>query len=114
MEQIKNGRDKRRDERIEDISLTENDTMRIYDFSEGGIGIYLNSEYKQDTVLLLKISVGELKHITKVKVAHCSVSGKRYRTGFKYDNLKENEKDIIRQMVDLYSRGVPVYAEFHT
>lgn len=103
----------RREDRIEHIRLYNDDAMSIYDFSEGGVGVFLDRACADGSPFTLRIGVGDLKISLKGNVVHASVFGKQYRTGFKFSDVREDDKSLLHEMVNRYSRGVPVKIQLH-
>ncbi len=102
---------KRTDDRIEDLRLLEDKVMRIYDFSKGGIGIFLRESYPVDSLFSVNVNVGGEKLSLKARVAHCTIYGNSYRTGLKYEPMNGDTERLLHNMVSQYSRGVTISAE---
>lgn len=102
---------KRREDRIEQIHVEDQAENGIYDFSVGGLALAMDGHHTENAAVVLKISVGDMKISVKAKVAHSTVFGNRYRVGFQYMEMTEDAKEMLREMVNRYSRGVPVKVE---
>lgn len=104
----------RKNERIEHLQVYSDEQLNLYDFSEGGIGLYTEKQMAIHTACSLKIVAGDLQINLKASVAHCAIFGKQYRVGFKFIDLKPESKSLIREMSNRFSRGVPLKAEIHS
>lgn len=101
----------RRHERVEHLQHPWENEQETYDFSKGGAGMYLDRCLPEGTTVTLKLTVGKLSASAKAKVAHSSIFGKRYRTGFEFVDVHGDTAAILREMSNQYSRGVPVKIE---
>jgi hypothetical protein len=101
----------RRADRTEHLQVYGDEQVSVYDFSEGGIGLYTEKQYPVNFGYSLKIAVGDIQLNVMGSVAHCTIFGKLYRTGLKFITLKEDTKNQLREMSNRYSRGVPVKVE---
>ena len=99
----------RRDERIE--QLIPEGEAEIYDFSKGGAGLFLDRQLNSGEIYPLHVTVGKLSLTVKAKVAHATVAGKRFRTGFQFQDVKSDAAIMLREMSNQYSRGVGVKIE---
>lgn len=102
----------RKQERIEHLRHKNEEVGNVYDFSEGGMALFLDRTVAMGQVSRIKILVGDLSLTTKVTAAHCAASGNLYRAGFQFTDLAGESRSILREMAARHSRGVPVTISF--
>ncbi len=98
----------RKQERVEHLAPVGGQDGCVYDFSQGGVAVFVGQCAKPGSTVMLKVQVGDLNLNVKATVSHCTVSGDLYRAGYQFTDLADDSRTILREMADLYSRGVPV------
>ncbi len=76
----------------------------FFDLSSTGACCLHTQEVAKDSVVSVKVN--EL--IVKAKVRYCSPRTDGYRVGLEFAELTPDQRKVIADTVDKYSRGVPV------
>ncbi len=99
----------RRAERIQ--HLTTDDDL-ISDVSETGICLKVNEAVSQSSLLSIELSSSQNTIIVKARVVYSKPAGKTgFNIGLQYVDLIEKQKEVIFDMVDSFSKGVPIRAK---
>jgi hypothetical protein len=98
----------RDNERIEHLRHPLDESQGVYDFSESGIGLYLGHSLLKDDIRAINFKYSEKTLTLKVQVMHCSTYGNKYKIGFQYLAMEKEISQQLREMVNQYSRGVPL------
>lgn len=105
---LRKKREDRKDDRIEHLIHPEEGQNKVFDFSQNGIGLYLDHPLKSGEKCKAKVEVGDLTLTVAAKAAHCTIFGKQYRVGFQYLDVNDKDKVTLKEMSDRYGRGVSV------
>jgi hypothetical protein len=87
-------------ERIEFI----NSAGELFDLSCTGAGFFSTSAIKSDE--LITIQINDLKLLSKV--VYCQDRSDGFRVGLQFQNMAEQDKHGISELVEGFSKGVPI------
>jgi c-di-GMP-binding flagellar brake protein YcgR len=95
---------KRLSERIENIDSDSLSMQKLVDLSETGVCCLHDKAKEKGSVVQV-----EINSITaRARVAYCAMRGKDFRLGLQFIELSPQVQKQIADMVDAYSKGVPV------
>jgi hypothetical protein len=93
----------RKSERIEFIGADET-TEVLVDLSTGGACCYNDSEKTAGSFIVLNINSVAIR----AKVRYCQKKSDRFRLGLQFDGNSTEIQKKIHDLVDQYSKGVPL------
>ena len=94
----------RKSERIESISADGRGEMPLYDLSKTGVSCYHSEPKAKNSYVMVKIN----DILLRAKVIYCQKREKDYRLGLQFWNILPEWQVKINDLVEKYSKGVPV------
>lgn len=97
----------RAQERVEYLHADESVKRSVADLSATGAALIYQKELKKGTRIRMKIKDQEIDAV----VVYCRQHATDYRVGLQFMNMAGSVQNLIKNMVDEFSRGVPLTCE---
>jgi hypothetical protein len=94
----------RKSERVEFIAVDQARTNQIYDLSRTGVSCFHTEAKEKNSFVVVKIN----NLLLRAKVIYCQKRESDYRLGLQFWNILPERQAALNEMVDGYSRGVPI------
>lgn len=95
----------RKAERITELAQ---DVEELSDISITGVCLKTASPFRSGSVIRLTMNAGEHALELQARVVHVRAKDGKHFNGIEFVGLAEKAKDVLTEMVDDYSRGVPI------
>lgn len=97
----------RKSERIESISSNGLGEKPLYDLSKTGLSCFYSEAKAKNSFVVVKIN----DLLLRAKVIYCQKREKDYRLGLQFWNILTERQVKLNELVEKYSKGVPVRCE---
>jgi PilZ domain len=94
-------------ERIEFLCAGEESENTLIDLSVTGVAFVHSSEAKKDSVISVRIKTFSLKAV----VVYCQPRAQGFRIGLQFKNVPADVQRSLGNLVEEFSRGVPLTCE---
>lgn len=97
----------RKNDRVELITPTDSKETSLFDLSSSGIGCFYGKAKEKGSYV--KVKINDLSF--RAKVAYCIKRKDNYRLGLQFWNILPERQKSLTDMVEKYSRGIPLSCE---
>lgn len=94
----------RASERIEFINLNASTEPTLFDLSKTGVCGFSSKKLEKDKMAFVKLN--ELR--VKATVVYCQDRTDGFRAGLHFSDLTAEQQNVLSDLVDKFSRGVPI------
>jgi hypothetical protein len=94
----------RASERIEFLNLNGGNEPTLFDLSKTGVCCHHTEKKAKDAVLM--VAINNLR--IKARVVYCQDRTPGFRLGMHFESITPEQQRILSDLVDKFSRGVPI------